>query len=171
MTSKGKSTAGMMSAVAIAASTAILPASASAQTQASEAESIRSLSIMLMVTSLRCRTTDFDFREEYRRFNVAHKQHLSGAGRTLRKEMSARHGARGSNRALDRISVQIANSYGDGHPWLECDELKQITHDLSLHRDKVQLSQTARKLLGNAPAPVMVMKDIRVADLALASLP
>ena len=32
----------------------------------------------------------------------------------------------GANRALDKISVTMANDYGNGHPWLGCDQLKKV---------------------------------------------
>lgn len=170
MVSKRKSIAAKAAALMCCMAVAV-PGSAIARTNASEAEDIRSLSIMLMVTSLRCRMTEHDFRGEYQRFNTAHRNSLNGAGRTLQSELVARYGSRGSKRELDRISVQIANSYGDGHPWLGCAELKQITNELSSHGDHVQLSAAARKLLGSGPAPVMAMQDSRRSDLAMAEVP
>ncbi|MEL6877091.1 MAG: S-adenosyl-L-homocysteine hydrolase [Pseudomonadota bacterium] len=124
---------------------------ASAEPLAVEAESIRKLDIMLMVTSLRCRMGEHDFQSEYRRFSAAHLANLNKAGRTMRSQMHARYGRKGSKRALDRVSVQMANAYGNGHPWMNCRELKQVTHELSQTSDPARLSVAARELLADRP--------------------
>ncbi len=128
-------------------------APASANPASLEAESIRKLNIMLMVTSLRCRTGVHDFQAEYRRFSATHLSNLNAAGKTMRGAMHARYGVRGSKRALDKVSVQMANAYGDGHPWMDCEQLKKVTHDLSLNGDRTRLSAAARELLSATPAP------------------
>lgn len=116
-----------------------------------EAEQIRRLDIMLMVTSLRCRTGGDDFRPEYGSFSAHHLATLNDAARTIEAGLVRQHGAAGAKRALDRISVGIANQYGLGHPWLGCGELKQIATRLSQSNDPGDLSQAAGELLAVAP--------------------
>ncbi len=137
---------------AMASATAILltPVSAAAVTD-SEAEQIRKLDIMLMVTSLRCRMGQDDFQPDYRAFTTNHITTLNGAARTLESGLVKRHGSKGAKRALDRISVGMANQYGRGHPWLGCGELKQITHDLARSRNPADLGQAAGELLNQRP--------------------
>ncbi len=134
------------------AATACLAASAVTAAKADpglvEAESIRKLDIMLMVTSLRCRTTEHDFQAEYRNFSRKNLAHLNRAGAKMRSNLSARYGQRGSKRALDRVSVQMANTYGNGHPWMDCAQLKQTAIQLSAVRDHKELSKAASMLLG-----------------------
>jgi hypothetical protein len=116
------------------------------------AEAIRSLNIMLMVTSLRCRTSAFDFRSEYDMFARAHQANLAEAHDTLARGLVATHGEDGSHRALDRIGVRIANRYGDGHPTLGCSDLKEATLQLAMSQDGANLSRMADRLLDNGSA-------------------
>lgn len=131
---------------ALAANAALItPVQASADT--TEAENIRKLDIMLMVTSLRCRTGAHDFQADYRDFSRANLLHLNRAGEKMRGNLRARYGQRGSKRALDKVSVQMANAYGDGHPWLDCKGLKKVTRDLAAAPSQAKLSATATRLL------------------------
>ncbi|WP_279351413.1 S-adenosyl-L-homocysteine hydrolase [Erythrobacter litoralis] len=117
----------------------------------SQDEQVRRLDIMLMVTSLRCRMGQDDFQPHYRAFSAAHLDTLNAAARRLEKSMVSRHGAKGAKRALDRISVGMANEYGQGHPWLNCAQLKQITDDLSRNPDANAVTLAAAELLGARP--------------------
>ena len=139
-------------AIALAASAAaVLLTSAPASAGAIEDEQIRRLDIMLMVTSLRCRMGADDFQPQYRKFSATNLTTLNGAARRMQNGMVARYGNKGATRALDRISVSMANEYGQGHPWLGCAELKAIATDLADSRDPLALSQAADELLGPAP--------------------
>ena len=114
---------------------------------AGQAEKIRRLDIMLMVTGLRCRNTSDNFNNEYGRFTTAHMSELNAAAATMKQEMSARYGAAGANRALDRLSTQMANQYGQGHPWLNCGQLKQVAGSLADLRGVEPLQAAADDLL------------------------
>lgn len=139
-------------ATAAAAAIAVLATPVSAQTAgASHAEALRKLDIMLMVTSLRCRTTADNFQADYQRFSSNNLAALNAAARALQADMVRHSGAQGARRALDRISVGMANEYGRGHPWLGCGELKSITRDLASGRDSVQLAAVASELLSAKP--------------------
>ncbi|MBX7534529.1 S-adenosyl-L-homocysteine hydrolase [Qipengyuania sp. GH1] len=132
----------------IAAALVLTPTAASATSQD---EQVRRLDIMLMVTSLRCRMGADDFQPHYRKFSATHITALNSAARRLEGGLVAAHGKKGAKRALDRISVGMANEYGQGHPWLGCAELKEITEDLSKNSDPAVLAQAADELLGPAP--------------------
>lgn len=132
----------------IAAALVLAPTAASATSQD---EQVRRLDIMLMVTSLRCRMGADDFQPHYRKFSATHITALNSAARRLEGGLVAAHGTKGAKRALDRISVGMANEYGQGHPWLGCAELKEITEDLSKNSDPAVLAQAADELLGPAP--------------------
>jgi hypothetical protein len=121
-----------------------VPASAAGWSQA---EKLRRLDIMLMVTGLRCRTGPDNFQGDYGRFTTNHLPALNAASNTLKRELSARSGAAGVNRALDRLSVQMANQYGQGHPWLNCGQLKQVTRSLAAARGSAPLLEAADQLL------------------------
>lgn len=112
-----------------------------------EAHSLRSLDIMLMVTALRCRSGPHDFQSDYHQFSATHLSHLNAASRTLKRTFAASYGERNPARALDRMGVKIANSYGGGHPWMSCAELQQVTRDLSQGADEASLAESARYLL------------------------
>lgn len=116
-----------------------------------DAEAVRKLDIMLMVTSLRCRTTADNFQPDYQRFSSNHLSTLNAASRALQAGLVKRSGASGAKRALDKISVGMANEYGRGHPWLGCGELKRITRDLASDRNSTHLASAADELLSSRP--------------------
>jgi hypothetical protein len=142
-----------MKFVKIAASLAafaVLATPATVQAGASEdAESVRKLDIMLMVTSLRCRRTADNFQADYQRFSSNNLATLNAASRTLQADLAKRGNT--GKRALDKISVSMANEYGNGHPWLGCGELKQITRDLAAGKNAGQLAAAADDLLSSRP--------------------
>jgi len=145
----------------IAAATAIalgsaVPAQASAQ---GEAEKLRRLDIMLMVTGLRCRTTPSDFQADFAAFEAAQMPHLNAAAAELRQGFVASAGAAGANRALDRISTSMANQYGQGHPWLDCAQLKQATRALTRIRGRAILVEAADQLLSPVAMPQLALRD------------
>lgn len=139
-----------LAAAASAAAVLFAPMPAAAA-GSSEAEDIRRLDIMLMVTSLRCRMGADDFQPHYQRFSANHLATLNSAARSLQAGLVREHGNRGAKRALDRISVGIANEYGQGHPWLGCAELKEITADLAATPDSSELGIAAVELLAATP--------------------
>lgn len=133
-----------LAALAAGAMACAMPASAKGD---GDAENLRRLNIMLMVTSLRCRTTKDNFQPEFQRFEAAHMKELNAAASQLRQGLVARHGAAGATRALDRISTGMANQYGQGHPWLSCAELKVATRILTNIRGREALGEAADQLL------------------------
>ena len=99
---------------------------------------------MLMVNSLRCRHTGHDFRMDYDGFARRQQAHLDAAAATLSRSLG--------EASLDRISVQIANRYGDGHPWLDCAELREIARELAQNSDAVQMAAIAQWVLNPMPS-------------------
>ena len=127
------------------------PVSVQAGAQHDQAEAVRKLDIMLMVTSLRCRRTADNFQPDYQRFSSNHLTALNAASRMLQADLVKKGGATGAKRALDKISVGMANEYGNGHPWLGCGELKQIAKNLATDKDSTRLAAAADDLLSNRP--------------------
>ena len=113
----------------------------------SDAEELRRLDIMLMVTGLRCRTTADDFQADYGRFTTAHYPELQAAALEMKADLAKQYGAAGANRALDKMSVQMANEYGQGHPWLNCAQLKQVTRGLATSVGSTALAHASKTLL------------------------
>ena len=137
-------------AAASLAALAVLATPVSVQAGASDdAEAVRKLDIMLMVTSLRCRRTADNFQADYQRFSSNNLTALNAASRQLQAGL-LKQGNTGK-RALDKISVGMANEYGNGHPWLGCGELKQITRDLASNKNSAQLAAAADDLLSGRP--------------------
>jgi hypothetical protein len=133
--------------VAFATLAAAIPAQA-ADSLAS-AEKLRKLDVMLMVTGLRCRTGADNFNAEYGRFTTSHLAELNAAGAQLKAQMAARYGAASSARALDRLSTTMANTYGNGHPWLSCAELKTAAAGLAQVKGHDTLLEAADQLLAD----------------------
>ena len=146
-----KGTAALLAVAAIATS---LPVRAAPM---GDAEKLRRLDIMLMVTGLRCRTTPDNFQPDYGRFTTNHIVELNEASDMLKAEMSARFGAAGANRALDRLSVTMANAYGQGHPWLDCAQLRQVASNLAEARGRAPLLAAADQLLAPTGVPQMAL--------------
>lgn len=119
----------------------------------SKAEKLRRLDIMLMVTGLRCRTTADNFQADYGRFTTRHITELNRASDALKGELAARYGAGGASRALDRLSVTMANAYGQGHPWLNCAQLKQVARGLANVTGPEPLLAAADQLLASSGTP------------------
>lgn len=133
-----------LAALAATAMGCALPAQAASE---SDAEKLRQLDIMLMVTALRCRTTPDNFQPEFQRFEATHLGELNAAARELREGLVSRYGVTGATRALDRMSTSMANQYGQGHPWLGCAELKIATRILTNIRGHAALTEAADQLL------------------------
>lgn len=119
-------------------------APAAAQSAQQEAETLRRLDIMLMVSSLRCRFGEHDMRPEYGRFTTRHMNVLNQAARTMQ--------ARYTRRQMDTLQTTMANVYGQGHPWLDCAGLQQRTEELAQARTRVELLAAADELLAAEPA-------------------
>lgn len=130
---------------------ALVPAVARAGDAEEEAERLRRLDIMLMVSSLRCRFGPDNFQPDYNRFAANHLATMNAAGKSLQSDLTRRHGAAAAKKALDRMSVGMANQYGQGHPWLGCGQLKRVARDLAEASDRRVLLAAADELL--APGP------------------
>jgi len=112
------------------------------------AEKLRRLDIMLMVTSLRCRTTADNFAAEYGSFTTNHLSELNQASAQLREAMAVRLGPVRGAMELDRQMTVTANAYGQGHPWLSCRDLKVATRDLARAQGVDTLAEAADQLVG-----------------------
>jgi len=145
---------GVAASLAAASMLFSVPASAAGWSQA---EKLRRLDIMLMVTGLRCRTGPDNFQPDYGRFTTAHIATLNAASNSLKRELAVRYGAAGANRALDKLSVQMANQYGQGHPWLNCGQLKQVARNLAAARGPAPLVAAADQLLAETGSPQVAL--------------
>ena len=142
-----------LAALAIGLATS-MPAHAAA---GNGAEKLRRLDIMLMVTGLRCRATADNFNAEYGQFTSQHMAELNRANAELRDDLGLRFGAERANRELDRLSTEMANRYGQGHPWLSCADLRSVARDLSEVRGTDTLVEAADQLLGNEASGSLAM--------------
>ncbi|MCT2558238.1 S-adenosyl-L-homocysteine hydrolase [Tsuneonella sp. YG55] len=124
---------------------------AAAAASPSEAAKLRRLDIMLMVSSLRCRFGADNFQADYARFSTNQYPVMQDAFKTLEADYNARMGPARAKKALDSVSVGMANQYGLGHPWLGCGELKSATRELASTRDRARLIAAADEMLGERP--------------------
>lgn len=145
---------GVAAALAAAGMVVAVPAIAN---PADQAEKIRRLDIMLMVTGLRCRTTADNFQADYGRFTTAHLAELNAASNALKADYARRFGPADATRALDRISTTMANSYGGGHPWLSCGQLKTVARNLAAVRGNAPLVEAADQLLAPSGSPQLAL--------------
>jgi hypothetical protein len=122
-----------------------------------DAEKLRRLDIMLMVTALRCRTGPDNFQAEFQQFEGSHLKELNGAAADLRSGLVSSYGTKGADRALDRLSTSMANQYGQGHPWLGWAELKVTTRILANIRGRDALVEAADQLLAPTDRGTLAM--------------
>lgn len=157
-------------ALACAAAIALPATSALAENDPiiqSDAAKLRKLEVMLMVTSLRCRGGAHDFRGDYNRFSVIHSERLNTARANLKRGLAARYGGQGSKRALDRLGVKMANTYGSGHPWMGCAELKSEVQALGSVAERTELLSAASRLLAPArPQAIEVAEAVPTTQVA-----
>jgi hypothetical protein len=147
----------VVASLAASALVVSFPASAAGYANGgSNAEKLRRLDIMLMVTGLRCRAGADNFQADYGRFTSAHIGELNGAASQLRTEYARRNGAAGADRALDRMSVSMANQYGQGHPWLNCAQLKMVARNLATAKGSAPLIAAADQLLNEQPVQLAI---------------
>ena len=144
------------SAAVLAAVSLVVAVPASAD-ELDQAEKLRKLDIMLMVTGLRCRTTADNFQADYARFTTAHLAELNAAGAALQADYTRRNGPGSSGRALDRMSTVMANSYGGGHPWLNCAQLGAVARNLAAARGAAPLVEAADQLLAASGSPQIAL--------------
>ncbi|WP_150124959.1 S-adenosyl-L-homocysteine hydrolase [Tsuneonella mangrovi] len=144
---------GTLGLALVATAGMMMPQTAAAET-AHEARQLRSLDIMLMVSSLRCRMGPDNFQADYQRFTSRHIGMLNSAGHVLQADLNRRYGTTRGRAAFDRLSVGMANKYGRGHPWMSCMELKSATRDLAqtAPNDRASLLAAADTMLADNPS-------------------
>ncbi len=112
-------------ASALALSSMIIATAAEAECwtpEAAEAAQVRDLETMLMVASLRCRTSGDDFITDYNGFVIAGRASLTQANDQLRRHFASLGGLN----AYDSYVTGIANKYGAGSDGLSCRDMKSI---------------------------------------------
>lgn len=113
------------------------------------AAKLRHLDVMLMVSSLRCRTGADDFQADYEHFVDHNRGALSAANHAMLDDYAARLGAAKASAEMDRLSVSMANHYGQG-TGIGCHELRMVAHDLAETVQPAALSDAAEALVGQA---------------------
>jgi len=130
--------------------------SASSGASTSDSGKLLQLDLMLMVTELRCRNTADDFQADFQAFEARHLADLNAAARDILTTYMGRMGMIEANLAFDRLSVQIANQYGAGHPWLGCHDLKWLAQSLAQNDGREVLLQAASEILpGDGALPTV----------------
>lgn len=128
------------------------------------AAKLRQLDVMLMVGSLRCRSTGQDYRAAYDRFLLRHRPALGKANQAILGEMRLKLGPVGALDTLDRASVRMANRYGEQAGY-GCGELGEVT---------AALAETGGEALVSA-AETLVGEDVALeacpVQMAAAALP
>ena len=125
---------------------------------------LRQLDVMLMVGSLRCRTSAQDDRASYDRFLQRHRPQLGKANMAILGEMRTQLGAAGALDMLDRTSVRMANRYGEQASY-GCNDLGEVTAALAESSSDALMS-AAEMLVG-----VDVVLKACPAQVAVAALP
>lgn len=96
-----------------------------------EAIKLRHLDVMLMVTALRCRNTQFNYLPEYNQFVTKNRPVLANANIEIRNHYYGIMSKKNALNEYDRLIVSMANSYGTGHHHYDCQQLSGFTKSLS----------------------------------------
>jgi hypothetical protein len=131
-----------------------------------QAAKLRQLDVMLMVGSLRCRTSGQDYRASYDRFLLRHRPMLGKVNQAILTEMRAKLGPIGALEALDQASVRMANQYGEQASY-GCNDLGQVTAALADSGDEA-LPKAADVLVGEDIALTGCPVQVAVAALPMA---
>ncbi len=151
-------------ALAVTATSSAIAAPACWSADLVRAAKLRQLDVMLMVGSLRCRTTGQDYRVAYDRFLLRHRPTLGKANAAILGEMRARLGQIGALETLDQASVRMANRYGQQAGYA-CADLGEVTAALADSGGEA-LVQAADMLVGED-----VALEACPVEIAAASLP
>ncbi len=138
---------------------AVQPANACWDNAATNALKIKHLNTMLMATALRCRSTSNDFLPQYNSFVQNHNQLLGKQNSIVRTELAKVLGNGGAIARSDNLSVGYANTYGAGHPSMDCAALKLLAMQLSnAPSDVAAFSEIADDVLNETDIPGAVCR-------------
>ncbi len=135
---------------------ALASGAATSGDSAAASEKLRRLDIMLMVTGLRCRNTADDFQADFQAFEARHMAELNAAAREMVAAFAGQMGPDEAGQMVDRLTVRMANRYGNGHPWLGCHELKGLAQSLAAQDGLDVLLQAASETLDGDESPAVV---------------
>ena len=113
------------------------------------AAKLRHLDVMLMVASLRCRMGADNFQADYEQFVDHNRGVLSAANHAMLDELAGHMGAARASAEMDKLSVMMANHYGNG-TGVGCHELRMVAQDLGSTREPAALADAAEVLVGEA---------------------
>lgn len=117
---------------ALAASMIAVQAQACWTSAEQDAAKVANLNMMMMVSALRCRKGPNDFLTDYNRFVINNNPVIGSQNAAVRSHFARINGNGTADAAMDKFIIGIANSYGGGHQWLDCAQLKLVAQDLSL---------------------------------------
>ena len=121
----------------LAAMTIATPAQACWTSAEQDAAKVANLNMMMMVSALRCRKGPDDFLADYNRFVKNNNPVIGSQNAAVRNHFARTNGNGNADLAMDKFIIGIANSYGGGHGWLGCAQLKLVAQDLSLNGHNV----------------------------------
>ena len=107
------------------------------------------LDVMLLVTSLRWRSGADNVQSDYAQFGDHNRGVLSAASQSMRDDLAGPMGAARASAEMDKLSVMMANHYGNG-TGIGCHELRMIAQDLGSTREPAALADAAEALVGEA---------------------
>jgi hypothetical protein len=135
------------------------PANACWNDKATDALKIKHLNTMLMATALRCRNTPDDFLPHYNALVKKHNDLIGAQNVIVRLELAKTLGNVGAVARSDNLSVGYANSYGAGHPTMNCRQLKSLAIEIAdKASDAENFSIIADRVLNPTAIPGAVCK-------------
>ena len=130
------------------------PAQACWDNAAQNAAKISNLNMMLMVTALRCRGGSDNFLAQYNDFVKTNNALLGSQNSIIRSQFAKTVGLKAAETALDKLTTGYANTYGAGHPYMGCHELKTMMSEVANEQqDVASLSAIADRAGGGASIP------------------
>lgn len=132
----------------------VQPANACWDSVSTDALKIKHLNTMLMATALRCRNTGGNFLPDYNAFVAKYNALLGEQNKIVRTHLAKTLGQNGATAKSDNLSVGFANTYGAGHPKMDCGALKEVVHGIVGGKENVAtLSDLADRILLQSEVP------------------
>lgn len=94
--------------------------------EAVEAAKVRNMETMLMVSALRCRTSEKRMLDHYNSFVRSSRPVLTQVNDELRAHFVAVAGAKAGLNAYDSYVTSIANRYGAGAKGMDCEDMSRL---------------------------------------------
>lgn len=128
-----------------------------------EAAQVKQFDIMLMVSTIRCFRKGVDFSADYNQFVRTKRSVLRAVGDEMIRHLNGSMGGKAAAMAYDRMSVVMANRFGDGVDGYECEDIRAMVveaNGVDISRDQLLSLAQRAGMEPPLPAPRCVVPGV-----------